>query len=203
MKTKTFENLIEAVTGRKLLIDTESEDILNDTEYIVYRILPLTKIKVSFKWKAAKTDEKMLRSFITAFTSKYREPNPLSYDYEYGGKQYFWKDKTDEEKEYAVFHHVSHMYSKEKLLQQVQENFSNPQIEKSLIRYGFYTTEYGIGIFAFWETEYVVNAINKLKEFLSGKNIPFSNEYSDARWVYRFKLNISKDAHNNLLQSFN
>jgi hypothetical protein len=41
-----------------------------------------------------------------------------------------------------------------------------------------------------------------MKEYLTDAAIPYTNEYSDARWVYRFKLNISKDIHLSILNQF-
>lgn len=202
MKTAQFQSLIQIITGRDFVINTTDENIVNGKEYMVSRLLPITKRNINFKWKASLTDEKMLRSFITAFTSKYREPNPESYNYEYGGRNYTWAEKTLEQKEYCYNHHASHMYSKEQLLKQVENNFNNSEIESALIKYGFYPTEYGTGIFCFFETDYVINAINKMKAFLKEASIPYSNEYSDARWVYRFKLNLTKDAHIQMLNSF-
>jgi len=204
MNTQKFQNLIQQITGKPLIIATNDENIINGAEYIVYMILPLTDRKVYFKWKAATTDEKLLRSFITAFCNKYREPNPRSYDYQARtyGESAKWENKTEIEKEYAYFHHAGFMYSKNDLMKQIEANFANPAIEKALLMYGFYTTEYGIGIFAFWETQAVVNAIAKLKQHLNSISIPYKNEFSDARWVYRFKLNLTKEAHNNILTSF-
>lgn len=202
MNALNFQNLIQTVTGRPFIIHTDSENIEEGKEYFVYRVLPHTQRKVGFKWKAAQSNEKMLRSFITAFCSKYREPNQKAYDKEYGGKSYTWAEKTEQEKEYAYVHHVSNMFSRDALMKQVEDNFSNPNIEISLIRYGFYPTEYGVGIFCFWATDGVLKAIAKMKQFLNTNNIPYTNEFSDARWVYRFKLSISKEAHTNLLGSF-
>jgi hypothetical protein len=204
MKTSNFQNLVQSITGRDFIIQSNTDWIENGKEYIIYRILPHTQRKISFKWKAALTDEKMLRSFITAFCSKYREPNPLAYgDHNFYGDKYHWKNKTEQEREYAYFHHASNMYSKAALLKQIEENLNNASIQEALIKYGFYPTEYGVGIFCFWETPYVTNAINKMKAFLTAQNIPYSNEFSDARWVFRFKLNISKEAHTQLLGNFN
>ena len=202
METLKFQNLIQQVTGRPFIIKTDDKEIINGKDYIIYYKTPILDITAGFKWKAATTDEKLLRSLITAFCSKYREPNPKSYDYTYGGKEYKWAELTDEKKEYCFLHHASHMYSKKDLLKQIENNFANPSIEKALLLYGFYTTEYGIGIFAFWETQAVVNAISKLKQHLNNVSIPYKNEFSDARWVYRFKLNLSKEVHNNILTSF-
>ena len=200
MKTRNFEQLIRLATGRDLSISTSDEDLNFEREYLIYRILPMTGKRVSFVWKTPKAEDKMLRSFITAFTSKYREPNPASYDYNYGGKEYRWEWKTEQEREYAYSHHATHMYGKEELLKQIEANFANPEISAGLIRYGFYETLYGCGIFCFWWTEGVERAVKAMKAHLDKLSIPYSNEFSDAKWVYRFKIGLSKDAHLSIIQ---
>lgn len=204
MNKNNFEKLIQSITNRPLIIDTIDSEIVNDKEYYIYKHLPITDRKIYFKWKAAKTDEKMLRSFITAFTTKYKEPNPRAYDYSAKtyGEQCKWENKSEQDKEYAYSHHTSNMFSKESLLKQIEDNFSTPEMRTALLKYGFYPTEYGIGIFCFWETEWVVNAILEMKKYLSSLSIPFTNEYSEARWVYRFKLGTTKAIHNNLINNF-
>lgn len=204
MHTANFQSLIQVITGRDLQIDTLDTEIQHGKEYCIFRVLPLTGRSVSFVWKTALTDEKLLKSFITIFCNKYKEPNPKAYDWgaRTYGEKYLWVNKSDIEREYAYSHHSSSMYGKAELLEQVQSNFNHASIETALLRYGFYPTEYGIGIFAFWETDFVKNAIQKMKEHLNACNIPFSNEFSDARWVYRFKINATKEAHSNLLTSF-
>lgn len=207
MNRNNFEKLIHLVTGRDFNIRQQAgwndysqpDELMPETRYNVYRILPVTGRTVSFDWTTPKADERFLRSFITSFTSKYREPDPHHYDREYGGKQYRWEDKTEQEKEYAYTHHVSNMYSKKELLAQVEANFKNETITNGLIRYGFYPTEYGVGIFCYWLTDAVQEAVKTMHNFLKTNGIPYSNEYSDARWVYRFKLNISKETHTQLL----
>jgi len=204
MKTEQFQGLIRLVTGRDLTIKTSDTELEFEKEYYVFRKLPITGKTVSFYWKTPKADEKMLRSFITAFTTKYREPNPRNYS----ATHYFtqrietWDEMSDEKREYCYNHHGSNMYSKESLLELVQANFNNPEITAGLIRYGFYPTEYGVGIFVFFETEYVKKAVQAMFEYLKTKSIPFANEYSDARWVFRFKLNLSKPVHERLLLGF-
>jgi hypothetical protein len=195
MTTENFQHLICLITGRDFIIKTEDIELQFEKEYYIYRILPITGRTVYFMWKAPKADEKMLRSFITAFTSKYREPNPLTYNYEYGGKKYTWDEKTDKEREYCYMHHVGHMYNKAALLQQIENNFAKDGISTGLIRYGFYNTEYGIGIFCFWMTAGVKTAIDVMAKHLQALSIPFTNEFSDARWVYRFKIGLTKDNH--------
>ena len=203
MNLQNFQSLIQSVTSRNFIIKSNDENILFDKEYVIQKTLPILQRNISFKWKAPKSNEKMLKSFITAFCNKYFEPNPEAYNKIYGGKQYFWNEKTDEQKEYAYFNHRSNMYSKKHLLEQIESNFNKKEIETALCRYGFYNTEYGIGIFCFWETDFVKSSINKMKNHLNELNIPYSNEYSDARWVYRFKINITKQTHLNIIENFN
>ncbi len=195
MKVDNFQNLIRLVTGRDFTINTQDVEIQFEKEYTIFRKLPITDRTILFTWKTPKSEDKMLRSFITAFSSKYREPDPKTYDYNYGGKDYKWEWKTEQEKEYCYSHHATHMFNKEELLKQVENNFSNPSIGSGLLRYGFYETHYGIGIFCFWFTWTVEDAINAMKAHLNKLSIPFTNEFSDAKWVYRFKLGISKETH--------
>ena len=202
METNKFISLIQNITGRNLQIDTQDEILQFEKEYYVFIVLPITDRKICFKWVTPKTTDKFLRSFITSFTTKFIEPNPKAYDYNYGGIDYKWIDKTEKEKEYAYSHHRSNMYTKNQLLEQIQANFNSDNICNTLIKYGFYSTEYGIGIFALWATDGVLNAIQKLKQYLQSKNIPYTNEYSDARWVYRYKLGLDKNTHTSILNNF-
>lgn len=202
MDKNNFQLLIQKVTGRYLIINTDDNEIINGKEYYIYVTLLITERKISFKWKAALNDEKLLRSFITAFCTKHREPNPASYNYTYGGKEYRWDWRTDEEKEFAYSHHATHMYSKDMLMKQVEDNFSSPEMQTALLRYGFYPTEYGVGIFCFWATDPVIAAIEQMKKHLSGLSIPFKNEFSDARWVFRFKLGLTKTSHAAIINDF-
>lgn len=205
MEKDKFQILIQKITGRELVINTTDETIIHGKEYSIYKTLPITGRSVNFTWKTASTDEKLLKSFITSFCNKYREPNPTAYDYSAKtyGERYLWVNKTEQEREYAYMHHASNMFSKTELLNQIHANFNSKEIEETLLKYGFYTTEYGIGIFCFWETPQIVNCINAMKAYLNTNLIPFKNEYSDARWVFRFKLNISKEAHGQILNAFN
>ena len=121
------------------------------------------------------------------------------------GANRYWietSDMTPEKREYAHFHHASHMLSKEILLAQVQARFSCAEIETALNQWGFYETEYGIGIFCFWETQFVRNAIGKMRAYLFGLNVATREEYSDARWVYRFRIEANREIHTSLLKQF-
>jgi hypothetical protein len=202
MNTQNFQTLIQAITGRELIIETTDTEIEAGKDYQIYKMLPISQRKIGFKWKAAKTDEKMLRSFITAFTTKYIEPNPSAYTTR---SPYFspsWDEMTAEKKEFAYYHHRSNMLGRDALMKQIETNFQAPEMSGIMLRHGFYNTEYGIGIFSLFAFDSVIQAIHKMKEYLTDAAIPYTNEYSDARWVYRFKLNISKDIHLLILNQF-
>lgn len=210
MKTDNFTRLVQSVTSRPFTFSIRNgfrdmkpvgEEIACESQYFVGYTLPLSGQLVGFDWKTPKADEKMLRSFITAFTSKYREPDPATYVSDpYGAKS--WDEMTAEKREWAFGHHASHMLSKEKLLEQVKASFALPEMESALIRWGFYETEYGIGIFSFWLTVSVRRSIEAMRAFLANKGISAREEFSDARWVYRFRVEASKEIHKALLSTF-
>lgn len=206
MEKQRFTKLIQEITGRDLIINTSDDELLCESEYYVYKHLPILDRYVGFLWKTPKTYDRFLRSFITAFSSKYKEPSPSAHTGKgYGpyNKEFDWNYMSDKQKEYCYFHNSSYMYSKESLLEQIEKNFEKPTITDTLCRYGFYTTEYGIGIFSFFLTDGVANSIIKMENYLNSKGIPYRNEYSDARWVYRFILGLNKVKHNSILQNFN
>lgn len=203
MKTEQFTNLIQIATDRNFQIATNDIDLIDGKEYFIFRILPVTGRKISFKWIAPKSDDKYLRSFITAFCSKYREPNPANYT---TCAPYFspaWSEMEPEKQEFAYMHHAGFMYSKKDLMDQVESNFNKPGITNGLNRYGFYATEYGVGTFVLFATRYVEQSITDMANYLKKQNITFSNEYSEAGWVLRFKINANKQIHENILSSFN
>lgn len=195
METAKFTGLIRLITGRDFSIQTADAEILPDKEYLVYRVLPISGAKILFRWKSPKNEDKTLRSFITAFSTKYREPNPANYT---TCPPYYapsWEQMTPEKREHAYMHHPANMYSKESLMEQVEQNLSKEGAGAELVKYGFYATNYGIGIFSLWWTNGVDFAVKAMKEHLYNASIPFSNEFSEARWVYRFKINLTKDNH--------
>jgi len=202
MKTDQFTKLIQLATGRDFYIQTQDEELINEKDYFIVRKLPATGRLISFKWTAPTAEEKYLRSFITAFTTKYREPDPASYT---TCAPYFspaWNEMTAEKQEFAYYHHASNMYNKKQLMDQVEANFNNPDITTGLKQYGFYATEYGIGTFILFATRYVEQSIFDMSEYLKTQGIAFSNEYSKARWVLRFKINATKAIHESILNSF-
>lgn len=66
--------------------------------------------------------------------------------------------------------------------------------EKGLTnKFCVYPTTYGIGVWLFWNFN-AESDIQKVEEIMKSRNIEYYNEYSDKRWVYRFK--VSKKAEN-------
>lgn len=202
METKNFEKLIQGITGRDFQVNTKDVLLQPDTEYIIFRILPITKNNIVFKFKTPKNPEKILRTFVTTFTTKYREPDPSTYDYTYGDKKYTWEELTEKEKEYCYLHHVSHMYNKKELLDIIHNNLTKENITELFSKYGFYSTLYGIGIFLVFAGVRELEAIKLMHQYLLEKNIPFKTEFSDAKWVFRFKLELTKQIHNDILLNF-
>lgn len=202
MKTENFIKLINAFTGREFTVDTDDKELVSGNKYYIYKVLPLSKRKIGFDFIIPKNEETIIKSFINTFCKKYLEPNPANYDHKYGDTEYRWAEKTEEQKEFCYYNHRSNMYSPKTLMEQVKANLSNSDIEDVLYKYGFYTTNYGIGIFVLFSTIYELNVIKSMADYLRANNIPFRNEFSDARWVYRFVINISKEIHERLLDNF-
>jgi hypothetical protein len=70
-------------------------------------------------------------------------------------------------------------------------------------KYFFYTTLYGIGFFSMFMSNNIFNnSVSKLGDYLKSKKVSYSNEYSDAHWVYRFVINKDVTDHNTLLNNF-
>ncbi len=200
MKIENFIKLINSITKREFHIKTNDIELQLGKTYFIYKITPIKKIVSGFEFKVPKSEESIIKSFINKFCNKYKEPNPLAYNGKYGSD---WAKMTDVEKEYAYMHHTSKMFNKTQLLEQIKKNMLDSDIEDVLCKYGFYYTSYGIGIFVLYGGQYEINAINRMKIYLSKNNIPFKNQMSNANWVFRFIININKDYHKTLLSNFN
>lgn len=68
-----------------------------------------------------------------------------------------------------------------------------------------YATNYGIGYFCLFLTQSRFESINnKISSYLESLKIGFKNEFSDAFWVYRFKINgFDKTSNIQILKNLN
>ena len=209
MKTIQFEKLIQAITGRPLTLRTStlSEEIPLSSSVAIHRPWKPGETVCSFVWKTPKKEDSLMRSFITAFCSKYLEPDPATYPRDcsiYGDTwsrhAEAWSNPETHWTCSPWYHHRTHQTSKDKLKTQVVENFSNFSADMS--RLGFYPTEYGIGIFTLYGGQWVRDALETMAQHLTVNGIPFSNEMSEAGWVTRFLIGADKETHIQLLGSY-
>ena len=54
-----------------------------------------------------------------------------------------------------------------------------------------YPTTYGIGVYVYYGL-FAGNSIKKLDDILKSKGIEYKNEFSDAHWVWRYKISKKK-----------
>lgn len=207
MKTIQFEKLIQAVTGRTLTLSTDAEEIPLGSTVTVFRPRKIGETVLAFEWKTPKKEDSLLRSFITAFVSKYREPDPETYSRNCSAYGDTWKRYEDAwespETRWSCApwnHHASHMLSKEKLRKQVEANFSN--FDSGMARLGFYSTNYGIGLFTIYGGLWVETSLAEMAKHLETQGVPFKNELSEAGWVTRFLIGLEKTAHSRILGNF-
>jgi hypothetical protein len=206
MKTQQMTELIAAMTGRKLTLDC-GEEIPLDSKVGVYREgLPKESERhyPHFVWKTPKDEDNLIRSFVTCFCSKYREPDPATY-FDYSGNPSFgkyaeqWNNPATRADSPCWHHHAGHMLSKEKLKAQIEANFaafSGPQFSLC-----FYPTNYGIGIFTLYGGKWVQDSLTLMAEHLKRNAIPYRNEMSKAFWVTRFVIGATKEMHAQILGS--
>jgi len=207
MKTKQFNQLIQAVTGRPLTVETDFDEIPLDYHVVIHRPYGARGWDTleAFTWKTPKKIDSLLRSFITAFCSRYLEPDPDSYDC-YAGRTWEntyaekWNDPATRWNCAPWHHHRSHMKSRETLKSEVIENFG--KFDSCMGRLGFYPTHYGIGLFTAFGGSWVETSLASMREHLERNGIPYGNELSEAGWVTRFLIGQEKPSHIAILGSF-
>lgn len=202
MKTSQFQALIQAVTNRPLTLKNTDGEIALEQTVTIYRPFKPGETRPAFDWKTPKKEDSLFRSFITAFCSKYLEPDPSTYEDGSWERNYAekWNDPESHWTCSPWHHHRTHQYSKDKLKSQIIENFS--KFDSSMARLGFYETNYGIGIFTLYGGPWVRTSLESMANYLQGQAIPFRNELSDAGWVTRFVIGLDKIAHNRILGTF-
>jgi len=199
MKTTQFQDLIQAATGRPLTLVCDSDEIPLAGKIAVMRQGGRWP---AFAWVTPKNEDSLLRSFLTAFCSKYREPDPDRYDGDEWLRSYAakWADPATHDTCAPWGHHGFYMLSKEKLREQVESNFSG--FTADMARIGFYPTKYGIGIFTIYGGQGSRDALAAMALHLETHGIPYRNEMSDAGWVTRFVLGLEKPEHAAILGEF-
>jgi len=207
MKTEQFQNLIQAMTGRPLTLINQSGEIPLDSKVSIFRPWKNGETRFSFEWKTPKKEDSLLRSFVTAFCSKYHEPDPDTYSRAcscYGDTwarhAEAWESPETHWNCSLWHHHASHGLSKEKLKSQVITNFES--FDAGTARLGFYETNYGIGIFTIYGGTWVEESLASMSEYLNRQGIPFRNELSKAEWVTRFIIGLEKPVHSRILGGF-
>jgi hypothetical protein len=207
MKTDQFQKLVQAVTGRPLTFSCDSEEVPLDSKITINRPWKEGKTVFAFNWKTPKKEDSLLRSFITAFCSNYKEPDPKTYSRNcpcYGDTWIKYAESWENPETHwncsLWHHHAGHMTSKSKLKEQVVSNFES--FDAGTARLGFYATNYGIGIFTIYGGSWVKESLAKMSSYLQENSIPYRNELSDAGWVTRFIIGVEKPAHMNILNGY-
>lgn len=125
---------------------------------------------ITYDFKTGKTEEGILKSFVTQYISKYEM------------KQYIMKDGK-----------LVHPTRKEALARLKNSD--------RVSKHHFYTTLYGIGYFCFiMSTSTFKKTHDILADYLKSKGVSYTNEFSEAGWVYRFVINQKVEVHNELLR---
>ena len=179
MEKENFENLIKLVTGKNLSVTSNNIEL--ETEYNVF-----LDNEFNFTFKTPKKIDALLSSFINQYCSKAKIVEQKYLDlFKFKRLNMYMK------------HHCKNKFS---LMNDIKENFNKTDFINQYCKYGFYCTDYGIGIFVQFLTD---KTFNLLENFLTNKNIPFSLEYSDKEFVLRFKIKVDKSFHNSILTEFN
>tara|TARA_R110002020_G_scaffold116709_1_gene267390 strand:+ start:38 stop:589 length:552 start_codon:yes stop_codon:yes gene_type:complete len=180
MTSIQFENLAKEITGLDIKIFLPVDPKCKYTNYNKFDGVLKNSTKygiyfdgsIQYDFKTTKKTETFFKSFINQHISKYELKIP-KYDILNG--------------------QVIEVYPKK---QDIIKKYTSNRVTK----YHFYTTLYGIGMFAFF-TKDIALATLELTKYLKSKNIEYKNEYSDAGWVYRFVINKDIEIHNNLLNN--
>ena len=182
MQTLDFENLAKEVTKLNIKIyeprNAKDKWTLYDKfngilqPSAVYGIMINDQIEYNFK-TTLKIDT-FFKSFINQHIRKYEMKKPSFV---------------------MVNGNVVCVYPKK---EEVIKKYTSDRVTK----YHYYTTLYGIGMFAYF-TENIAKATLNLAKYLESEGIKYYNEYSAAGWAYRFVIKDKVENHNKLLENFN
>lgn len=188
MEKKQFEQLVNEVLrnagmdevkfhllknqSAKKWYDMEYKDFDVFTEDTIYGVSYKGESYIEFNWKSGKL-ENLLKSFLTKYSGQQKK-SVIGDD----GKVKVVSCKSQT---------LNEIISKNK-----DRVFSG----------AFYTTLYGIGFWAIFSSHAEMYIAKDLHKFLNKKGVEYSNEFSDAGWVYRFKIGKDVLIHNSLLNEF-
>lgn len=179
---QSFEKLVSAIVDEPIrfeLLENQSAKKWWDKRYVkAQEFTPSTTYGViidgviDFDFKTTTDLDGILKSFISQYTSKRKASD------------------------YVDGQMVT--LSKKQLLDRIVQKNSDR------VHFGlFYTTLYGIGLWDFFNSQLSHRILtDTLSKFLLDNGVKFSNEYSDAMWVYRFKFNTHIEQTNELLRKF-
>jgi hypothetical protein len=181
MNSLQFENLAKEITGLNVKIYKPENPNDKWTSYLKFNgiLEPSTKYGIYFEdiiqydFKTTKKVETFFKSFINQHIRKY-EMKLATYEFVDG--------------------QVVAVYPKK---EEVIKKYTSDRVSK----YHYYTTLYGIGMFAIF-TKDIAKATVELAKYLKSNDIKYYNEYSDAGWAYRFVINDKVENHNELLDNF-
>lgn len=182
MNIHKFNSLISLITNKSLFVNCSEVDLEVDYLYEIYeKIENEDKIKFAFDFKTSKNIDRFLSTFITQFCNKYKEQ----------------LDEFKDKKHYTLSHHLKSKYI---LLEEIKSNFKNEDFLNNYSKFGFYSTNYGIGIFTqYLSSDSISKIADQLSDSLIKKSIPFFNELSKKEYVYRWVINLSKEIHYTLI----
>lgn len=149
----------------------------NFIEGLIYGVRINDMIEFDF---SVKSIDNLFKSFFTNFINKYKVK---CIDYEASQREGLIK-----------------YYTKETAQKYTVARFKETRASNGIM----YSTNYGIGIwFIFMPMQWITNSCTLIESKLKELNIPFSNEFSDAQWVYRYIINGNYLDHNKIIESIN
>jgi hypothetical protein len=92
----------------------------------------------------------------------------------------------------VTFEWVMNKINKDKIYKSFSENFNKILKSKGLVNINAYPTTYGIGIFVFAGTK-IPETKKNIENLLNSLGIIYTTEYSDANYVFRYKISKSKE----------
>ncbi len=127
-----------------------------------------------YTFKTGKNEDTFLKSFVNQYITKASVFN--------GGMIYLTKEQKRDF---------------------ITSNINAEGIANRIYKYVYYTTLYGIGMFCFFMNEKTFTELkDKMDSYLKDNSINYKNEYSEARWVYRWCIKSDISVHNTLLKNF-